>query len=91
MGRNEIRLRRQRMSSGRIAQHRNYGDIMARHDRELRFKRITRIFTYFILILVIILLFYFMRIWERREKEPSKQSTSISQPAKVYSWSGTTV
>jgi len=76
MGRNEIRLRRNRMSSGRIAQHRNYGDIMARHERDQKIRRIARIFTYFIIILVIILIFYAVRVWERRQST-SKQPTAF--------------
>lgn len=77
MGRNEIRLRRHRISSGRIAQHRNYGDIMARHERDQKIKRIARIFTYFIIILVIILLFYVVRIWERRQAQPKSPTTYV--------------
>jgi len=76
MGRNEIRLRRHRISSGRIAQHRNYGDIIARHERDVKFKRITRVFIYFVLILVIILAFLFVRKWEQTHSEP-KESTSV--------------
>lgn len=68
------------MSSGRIAQHRNYGDIMARHERDQKIRRIARIFTYFIIILVIILIFYAVRVWERRQS-PSKQPTTFVEKA----------
>jgi uncharacterized membrane protein len=64
------------MSAGRIAQHRNYGEIMARHERDAKLKRITRIFTYFILILVIVLLFFFLRRWENNQHEKVKESTA---------------
>ena len=73
MGRNEIRLRRQRISSGRIAQHRNYGDIMARHERDVKIKRITRVFLYFIIIAVLLIIFFFVR---RLEKTPT-----VSEPS----------
>ena len=76
MGRNEIRLRRQRMSSGKIAQHRNYGDIMSRHERDLKLKRITRIFIYFIIILVLILVFLFVQRWEEKQGPTDKPSTT---------------
>ena len=79
MGRNEIRLRRNRMSAGRIAQHRNYGDIMARHERDQKIRRIARIFTYFIIVLVIILLFYVVRIWERKQSRPAEGTTPVEQ------------
>jgi hypothetical protein len=84
MGRNEIRLRRQRMSSGRIAQHRNYGDIMARHERELKIKRITRIFIYFIIIAVLILVFFFFRRWEKNQTMHPKQSTAVIVGQQLY-------
>ena len=64
------------MSAGRIAQHRNYGDIMARHERDIKLKRITRIFTYFIVILILILLFFFVRSWEKRKVVNGKETTA---------------
>ena len=79
MGRNEIRLRRNRMSSGRIAQHRNYGDIMARHERDQKIRRIARVFTYFIIIAVIILLFYVVRVWERKQSAPKEDAAPVEQ------------
>jgi F0F1-type ATP synthase membrane subunit a len=48
---------------------------MARHERDVKLKRITRIFIYFILILVIILLFLFVRRWEENQTPKGKQST----------------
>jgi hypothetical protein len=50
---------------------------MARHERDLKIKRITRIFTYFILILVIILIFYFVRMWETQQTEPANSTTNV--------------
>ena len=69
------------MSSGRIAQHRNYGDIMARHERDIKIKRITRVFIYFIIIAVVILLFLLVRRWERNAEPKAKQSTALVQQA----------
>lgn len=77
MGRNEIRLRRHSMSSGRIAQHRNYGELMARHEKEQRLKRISRMFIYFLIILFMIILFLFVREWEKSQREKQKTKTSL--------------
>ena len=85
MGRNEIRLRRHGMSSGRIAQHRNYGELMARHEKEQRIKRISRMFIYFLIILFMILLFLFVREWESSQKDRQDAKTSVAMnltPAK---------
>jgi len=79
MGNNEIRLRRHRMSSGRIAQHRNYGNIMARLERDAKLKRVTQFLIYFLIITVLILLlisFLLIRRWEKMEAPKGKPSTA---------------
>ena len=83
MGKNEIRLRRQRMSSGRIAQHRNYGDIMARHEKDIRVKRILRIFTYFLIIAVVVILFFMVKQLEKKKvpnSKPVQSSITVTLP-----------
>ena len=67
MGRNEIRLRRQRMSAGRIAQHRNYSDIIARHERDVKIRRIIRVFIYFLIIAFLTILFLIVTRWEEKQ------------------------
>ena len=76
MGRNEIRLRRSSISSGRIAQHRNYGDIMARHERDVKLKRIIRAFIYFLIIAFLILLFVIVQRINEKKARPAKGSVS---------------
>ena len=72
MGRIEIRLRRTPMSSGRISQHRNYGDIMARHEREIKIKRILRAFVYVLVIAFMIILFLMVRqIQSKKVQKPA--------------------
>lgn len=66
------------MSSGRIAQHRNYGSIMARHEREIRLKRIVKIFTYFLLIIVFILIFMLVRRIQEPRPTPEPQRTAYT-------------
>jgi hypothetical protein len=75
MGRNEIRLRRNIMSSGRIAQHRNYGEVMARHEKEVRIKRIRRVFMYFLIILFMIVVFMIFRQVQRSQGKPDTKGT----------------
>ena len=76
MGRNDIRLKRQRLSSGRIAQHRNYGELLAIHERDKKIKRVTRVFIYFIIIAVLLLFFFMMRRWELKHSEEGKKVSS---------------
>ncbi len=80
MGRNDIRLRRNTMSSGRIAQHRNYGEIMARHEKEARLKRISRVFIYFLIVLFMIIIFLLVRqVQEKSNKVPTSPNTTQVQ------------
>lgn len=66
MGRNEIRLRRQQMSTSRIARHRNYPELMRQHDREVKLKRVLRVFTYFLVVLFLIIILVIVLRWERK-------------------------
>ncbi|HRJ31246.1 MAG TPA: hypothetical protein PLV21_14125 [Cyclobacteriaceae bacterium] len=77
MGRNEIRLRRNMMSTGRIARHRNYSELMRQHDRDTRLKRILRVFTYFLIVLFLLIILIIVIRWEAKQTEKSeKKSTS---------------
>ncbi|WP_276370253.1 hypothetical protein [Chryseolinea sp. H1M3-3] len=76
-------MRRQKISAGRIAQHRNYGDIMARHERDVKLKRITRIFIYFILIAIITIVFFFVRRWEKNYVPKGKEVTAFVNDVKA--------
>lgn len=71
MGRNEIRIRRQQMSSGRIARHRNYSELMRQHDKEVRLKRVLRVFTYFLIILFLLILLVIVIRWEGKQRNES--------------------
>ena len=79
MGRNEIRLRRQKMSSGRIAQHRNYGELMERHERDIKLKRIARTFIYFLIIAFLLILFLIVRRWENKSTNTKQDSSFVTK------------
>ncbi|MBL7844153.1 MAG: hypothetical protein KF846_11220 [Cyclobacteriaceae bacterium] len=76
MGRNEIRLRRNMMSTGRIARHRNYSELMRQHDRDTRLKRILRVFTYFLIVLFLLIILIIVMRWETKQTEKSTKNTS---------------
>lgn len=78
MGRNEIRLRRQFMSAGRIARHRNYGELMARHERDMKIRRFAKLFTFFLLILFLLIVFAIVVRWENRQKQKMDKKTSYT-------------
>jgi large-conductance mechanosensitive channel len=86
MGKNEIRLRRNRMSAGRIAQHRNYGELMARHERDVKLRRITKVVIYFLIIAFLMILFIIVARWENR-KTIKEQETETAGNVITYSTS----
>ena len=58
------------MSSGRIAHHRNYGKLMARHKHDLKLKKLLRVFiiTVYFLLASLIIIFIIFRNWETKQK-----------------------
>ena len=77
MGRNEIRLRRNMMSTGRIARHRNYSELMRQHDRDTRLRRILRVFTYFLIVLFLLIILIIVMRWETKQTERSDKNNAI--------------
>jgi cell division septal protein FtsQ len=74
MSRNEIRLRRNRMSGQR---YRNFGAVMERHEKEMRLKKILRFFTTLLVVLVLIaLIFYISQV---AEKTSDKKNSTIEK------------
>lgn len=83
MGKNEIRLRRQMLDSGDIGRYRNYPALMRQHERARRFKRNLRIFTYSILVTLIVLLFliiisFMMFRMEKKREIKNKEHVQTS-------------
>ena len=91
MSRNEIRLRRHRMTASGADRFRNYNDVLIRHERDMRIKKIMRAFLMFMVILILVgLIFFLWRIEQGdvpfEKKEPEK--TSMRPEAAVMTASG---
>jgi hypothetical protein len=71
------------MSSGRIAQHRNYGDIMERHERDIRIRRVVKAFIFFLIILALVIMFVIVNRFEQKEvvSEPKTAHVLIKKEA----------
>lgn len=81
MSRNDIRLRRKRFTATGADRFRNYGAVLERHAREQKLKRITRIFTFVLLIGLVVLLWVAADRWLTPEKPtPAPVEKSTSQP-----------
>lgn len=90
MGRHEIRLRRKKMTSRRIESHKNYYDLLKKHERSDMWKRIVKMILYIIILLGIIFIGYLgLQKLEKIEKENERpeqlqQSMIIKHPGRVY-------
>lgn len=72
MGKHEIRLRKQRLTSRGSDRFRNYGSVLKQHEEEKRIKVIVKIFTYFLIIAVLILIFVVVSRWEQSQESTSQ-------------------
>lgn len=82
MGKHEIRLRRQRLASRGSERFRNYGSVLKQHEEGKRIKLIVRIFTFFLIIAALILLFVVVTRWEQKQDKPAQKTsyTKIIDP-----------
>ena len=80
MGRNEIRLRRSRLTGRGSERFRNYGAVMEQHEKEMRLKKILRVFTMFLVILILIaLIFFITQVEHKATEKKSFQTEKIIQ------------
>jgi len=76
MSRNDIRLRRQRLSGSGSHRFRNYGDVLERHERDMKIKKIVKVFTYFAIILIVVMLIIIVTRTGERLDDDHKGTTS---------------
>lgn len=63
------------MTAGGSSRFRNYGDVLQRHEREQRIKKLVKVFTMFAIILIVVML---LIIVIRTEKKIEKRKTTTS-------------
>jgi Zn-dependent M32 family carboxypeptidase len=80
MGKHEIRMRRQRLTARGTERFRNYDAVLRQHEQEKRMKKIVRVFTFFVLIAGIIVLYVMVNRWEKKvkSKEIPKKEVRIN-------------
>jgi hypothetical protein len=84
MSRNDIRLRRQRMTDS-ARRFRNYGSVLQRHERDVRIRKIVRVFTYFAIILIIVMLIIIItRTGERLERQSQPKASLLQKESPVF-------
>ena len=74
MGKHEIRLRKQRISARGSERFRNYGSVLKQHEEGRRMKILVRIFTFFLIIAALILIFVVVSRWEQKQEKPVNET-----------------
>ncbi|MBL6446255.1 hypothetical protein JMN32_08045 [Fulvivirga sp. 29W222] len=81
MGRHEIRLRRKKMTSRRIESHKDYYDLLKRHERTSVGKKLLRVVIYIIIFIGLIMLGYFAL---RKIDRPQNDTPKGDAQSKAY-------
>lgn len=77
MSKHEIRLRRQKLTSRGADRFRNYGAVLQRHEADLRMRKILRVFAFFLVTLIVIILIVILsRVEKRGQPKPDDHPTS---------------
>lgn len=78
MGKHEIRLRKQRLTARGSERFRNYGSVLKQHEEEKRIKIIVKIFTFFLIIAAMIILFVVVTRWEQKQEKADKDPSTAA-------------
>ncbi len=79
MGRHEIRLRRHKMTSRRIEGHKNYYEVLKKHEKGSRLKRLFKLVLLFLFFVLLTAIVYFStRLFEKQE-EPNIENEQVSK------------
>jgi glucose uptake protein GlcU len=66
---------------------RNYNSVLKRHEENKRIKKVIRVFGFFAIILIVIMLIVFLSRWEERVQEKSKGNTSnLKASTELYTY-----
>ncbi|MEQ8926339.1 MAG: hypothetical protein RLO81_11030 [Fulvivirga sp.] len=81
MGRHDIRLRRQRMTSRRIEGYKDYASLMERH-KSSRLKRLIKLIFLLLFFTALSVFAYYAlsKIEKQNNNEPEKQAQALSRP-----------
>jgi hypothetical protein len=80
MGRHEIRLRRQRRTASGAERFRNYGFVLERHEKEQRLRKIMRVFGFFAVILILVMIIVMLSRWAEKAAPVPADKTAYTTP-----------
>ncbi|MGD1958244.1 MAG: hypothetical protein ACFB2Y_05290 [Fulvivirga sp.] len=79
MGRHEIRLRRYKMTSRRIEGHKNYYDVMKKHQRGSRLRRLLKLVLLFLFFVLLMGSVYFITKMLKEDDLPTIENEQVSK------------
>jgi fucose permease len=71
---------RRKMGGRGADRFRNYGDVLQRHEKEVRLKKILRVFSFVFVIMIVVMLIVIVVRIERRIDKKEKNATSQVEP-----------
>lgn len=88
MGRHEIRLRRKRMTSRRIESHKNYYDVLRKHQRTNRIKKVFKLLILLVFFLALIFFSYSLltTMEESQQRDNKEQSVNELKLNQISDW-----
>lgn len=81
MGKHEIRLRREQMTSRRIQRHKNYAELMRSHEKASRLKKMLRLLyaLLFLLGMAAVIYMAFTKWSDKEEKQKNEDPNTIEE------------
>lgn len=75
MSKHDIRLRRQKFMARGPDRFRDYSAVLERHGKEMRIKKVVRVFTYlFIILIIVMMIVIVVRVEKKVEKKKSSSA-----------------
>lgn len=85
MSKHEIRLRKQKFTARGSERFRNYGAVLQRHEKEMRIRKIVRVFSFLFIILIVVMLIIILVNVESRAMVKSNNGLIEKSYIKVQS------
>ncbi len=62
-------MRRQRLTARGSERYKNYNSVLQQHEQDKRMKKIVKVFTYLLVIAILVMLYMMVQRWENRFKK----------------------
>jgi hypothetical protein len=77
-------MRRQRLTARGSERFKNYGSVLQQHEQEKKMKRIVKVFGFFLVIAVLIIIYLVVQRWESKRIKKNKTTFVSEQKISPY-------